>query len=193
MINVCAKASRRQWRPGAMTSVVAVDLWAGVRLAWAAALIIIISVVPSLGAARATPQIDDAAPPLVLTTLDGSTFDLAKLRGKVVMVNYWATWCAPCRKEMPKLDAFYKKYQRQGLEIVGISIDFERDLERARKVARTVAYPMAVAKAITDDGFGIPEGVPITWIIDTDGKVRDRFIEVRDELLKDIVVPLLPH
>jgi len=176
-----------------MMSVVAVDLWARVRLAWAAALIIIISVAPPFGAACATPQIDEAAPPLVLTALDGSTFDLAKLRGKVVMVNYWATWCAPCRKEMPKLDAFYKKYQRQGLEIVGISTDFERDLEKARKVARTVAYPMAVAKAITDDGFGIPKGVPVTWIIDTDGRVRDRFIEVRDELLNDIVVPLLPH
>jgi len=148
--------------------------------------------VPS-GGVRATPQIDEPAPPLVLSTLDGSTFDLAKLRGKVVMVNYWATWCAPCRKEMPTLNAFYKKYQPQGLEIVGISIDFERDSEKARKLAHTVVYPMALAKAITDDGFGIPKGVPITWIIDTDGKVRDRFIEVRDELLNEIVVPLLPH
>jgi thiol-disulfide isomerase/thioredoxin len=182
-----------QWRPGAMTSVVSADFSACLRIALAAALVVIVSVAPPFGAARATPQIDKEAPPLVLTTLDGSTFDLAKLRSKVVMVNYWATWCAPCRKEMPKLDAFYKKYQSKGLEIVFISIDFERDLEKARKVARTVAYPMAVAKAITDDGFGIPEGVPITWIIDTDGKVRDRFIEVRDELLNDIVVPLLPH
>ena len=147
---------------------------------------------PSDGA-QATPQIDESAPSLVLSTLDGSPFDLAKLRGKVVMVNYWATWCAPCRKEMPTLNAFYKKYQPQGLEIVGISIDFERDSEKARKFAHTVAYPMALAKAITDDGFGIPKGVPITWIIDTDGKVRDRFIEVRDELLNEIVVPLLPH
>jgi cytochrome c biogenesis protein CcmG, thiol:disulfide interchange protein DsbE len=143
--------------------------------------------------ANAAPDIGMSAPALVLTTLDGSTFDLAKLRGKVVMVNYWATWCAPCRLEMPKLDAFYKKYQSQGLEIVGISIDFERDLEKARKVARTVAYPTAVAKSITDDGFGVPKAVPVTWIVDTDGKVSDRFIEVRDELLKDIVVPLLLH
>jgi cytochrome c biogenesis protein CcmG/thiol:disulfide interchange protein DsbE len=159
----------------------------------AALLAVLFGFAAASGAARATPQVDEPAPPLVLSTLEGSTFDLAKLRGKVVMVNYWATWCAPCRKEMPKLDAFYKKYQSQGLEIVGISIDFERDLEKARKIAHTVAYPMAVAKAITDDGFGIPKGVPITWIIDTDGKVRDRFIEVRDELLNDIVVPLLPH
>ena len=144
-------------------------------------------------AAGAALDIGMPAPPLVLTTLDGSTFDLGKLHGKVVMVNYWATWCAPCRKEMPKLDAFYKKYHTQGLEIVGISIDFERDLEKARKVARTIAYPTGVAKSITDDGFGIPKAVPITWIVDTDGEVRDRFIEVRDELLNDIVVPLLPH
>jgi len=143
--------------------------------------------------ARAAPEIDKTAPTLVITTLDGATFDLGKLRGKVVLVNYWATWCAPCRKEMPKLDAFYKRYHSQGLEIIGISIDFDRDLDKARRVAQSVSYPMTLAKSVTDDGFGIPKGVPITWIIDVDGKVRDRMIEVRDELLNGIVVPLLPH
>jgi cytochrome c biogenesis protein CcmG/thiol:disulfide interchange protein DsbE len=143
--------------------------------------------------ARAAPNIGEVAPALVVQALDGTIFDLARLRGKVVLVNYWATWCAPCRKEMPKLDAFYKHYHGQGLEIIGISIDFERDFEKARKAAQAVSYPTAVAKAITDDGFGIPKGVPITWIIDVDGKVRDMFIDVRDELLNGIVVPLLPH
>jgi cytochrome c biogenesis protein CcmG, thiol:disulfide interchange protein DsbE len=143
--------------------------------------------------AVATPEINAAAPELVITTLDGRTFDLAKLRGKVVLVNYWATWCAPCRKEMPKLDAFYKRYHERGLEIISISIDFERDLDKARRMAQGVSYPTAIAKSIRDDGFGIPRGVPITWIIDRDGKVRDRMIEVRDELLNGIVVPLLPR
>lgn len=86
------------------------------RFAHAVALIVmIVGLAAPRNEARAEPQIDEAAPALVLTTLDGSTFNLAALRGKVVMVNYWATWCAPCRKEMPKLDAFYKKYQPQGL------------------------------------------------------------------------------
>jgi cytochrome c biogenesis protein CcmG, thiol:disulfide interchange protein DsbE len=143
--------------------------------------------------AHAAPEIDQPAPALVVTAFDGRTFDLAKLQGKVVLVNYWATWCAPCRKEMPKLDAFYKRYHDRGLEIVGISIDFDRDLDKARRMAQSVSYPMAPAKSVTNDGFGVPKGVPITWIIDRDGKVRDRMIDVRDELLDGIVVPLLTH
>ena len=176
-----------------MTALAAPRRSACARFAHAVALTVIIGFALPSGAARAAPQIDEAAPALVLTTLDGATFDLGKLHGKVVMVNYWATWCAPCRKEMPKLDAFYRKYHSQGLEMIGISVDFERDLEKARKTARGVTYPIALAKAISDNGFGTPKGVPITWIIDADGKVRDRFIEVRDELLDGIVVPLLPH
>jgi cytochrome c biogenesis protein CcmG, thiol:disulfide interchange protein DsbE len=157
------------------------------------AAMLVLWLAPMSNPASAEPEIGAAAPVLVVNELDGSTFDLAKLRGKVVLVNYWATWCAPCRKEMPKLDAFYKRYRAHGLEIIGISIDFERDLEKARKAARAVTYPTALAKAITDDGFGVPKAVPITWIVDVDGTVRDKMIDVRDELLNGIVVPLLPQ
>ena len=80
-------------------------------------------------------EIGEVAPPLVLTTLDGTSIDLAKLRGKVVLVNFWATWCAPCRKEMPTLDAFYRRHRGQDFELIGISIDFARDAARMRKVA----------------------------------------------------------
>jgi cytochrome c biogenesis protein CcmG, thiol:disulfide interchange protein DsbE len=174
-------------------SVIAAKPSAIARLTRAAAMLAIVWPAFASGPARAAPEIGETAPELIVTALDGTTYDLAKLRGKVVMVNYWATWCAPCRKEMPKLDAFYKRRRAQGLEIIGISIDFERDVEKARRAARAVSYPVALAKAITDDGFGIPKGVPVTWVIDVDGTVRDMFIDVRDELLNRIVVPLLPH
>jgi cytochrome c biogenesis protein CcmG, thiol:disulfide interchange protein DsbE len=156
-----------------------------------AAAILSLAVAPA--PARAAPEIGKAAPELVVTELDGGTFDLAKLHGKVVLVNYWATWCAPCRKDMPKLDAFYRRYHDQNLDIIGISIDRDSDLPKVRKVVAKLAYPVATLKAVTNDGFGTPAGVPITWIIDTDGKVRDMMIDVRDELLNGLVRPLLPH
>ena len=108
----------------------------------------------ALNQARAAPEIGKAAPALVITELDGQTFDLAKLRGKVVLVNYWATWCAPCRKDMPKLDAFYRSHHQQNLEIIGISVDRQGDLAKVRKVMASLAYPVAILKDITVDGFG---------------------------------------
>jgi cytochrome c biogenesis protein CcmG, thiol:disulfide interchange protein DsbE len=141
--------------------------------------------------AESAPQVSATAPALVVTELDGQTFDLTKLKGKVVLVNYWATWCAPCKKDMPKLDAFYRRHHGQNLEMIGISVDRPNDLPKVRKIAASLAYPVAVMKDITVNGFGEPEGVPITWIIDADGKVHDRMIDVRDELLSTLVVPLL--
>ncbi|HTU33415.1 MAG TPA: TlpA disulfide reductase family protein [Candidatus Acidoferrum sp.] len=141
--------------------------------------------------ACAAPEIGKAAPELVVTELNGQTFDLAKLRGKVVLVNYWATWCAPCRKDMPLLNAFYRSHSGQNLEMIGISVDRDQDLGKVRKMMATLAYPVATLKGVTVDGFGQPTGVPITWIIDTNGIVHDMMIDVRDELLKSLVMPLL--
>jgi cytochrome c biogenesis protein CcmG, thiol:disulfide interchange protein DsbE len=159
------------------------------RFAVAAALLLPASASPAFAA----PEIGKAAPALVATELDGQVFDLAKLKGKVVLVSYWATWCAPCKKDMPKLDAFYRKHRQQNLAMIGISVDRERDLQKVRKMMAALAYPAAMLKDVTVDGFGAPDGVPITWIIDADGKVRDRMIDVRDELLDGLVVPLLPR
>jgi cytochrome c biogenesis protein CcmG, thiol:disulfide interchange protein DsbE len=142
-------------------------------------------------AARAAPAMNEAAPAFVVTALDGQTFDLAKLRGKVVLVNFWATWCAPCRKEMPTLDAFYRRYRAHGLELIGISVDFPRDGAKMRKAAGAVAYPTALASDVSTDGFGPPAGVPVTYVIDADGVVRDMFIAVPNKLLHDVVIPLL--
>jgi cytochrome c biogenesis protein CcmG, thiol:disulfide interchange protein DsbE len=161
------------------------------RLTHAAATIVWLAA-PS-GAAGVAPAIGDAAPRLVVTTLDGQTFDLSSMLGKVVLVNYWATWCAPCRKELPTFDAFYHRYHAQGLEMIGISIDFPRDLAKVHKTAKTVSYPAAHAGGITDNGFGTPDNVPITYLIDTEGVVRDMFIATPNKLLHDVVVPLLPH
>jgi cytochrome c biogenesis protein CcmG, thiol:disulfide interchange protein DsbE len=142
---------------------------------------------------RAAPAIDSAAPDLVLSELGGETFDLGKLRGKVVLVNYWATWCAPCKKEMPVLNSFYRRYHEQGLEIIGISADRPQDFARMRRMSGALAYPTTTLDKISQDGFGPPSGFPLTYVIDRDGIVRDQFIDVREELLRDVVLPLLKH
>jgi cytochrome c biogenesis protein CcmG, thiol:disulfide interchange protein DsbE len=146
-----------------------------------------------LASVRAAPAINSPAPSLVLSELGGEVFDLGKLRGKVVLVNYWATWCAPCKKEMPLLNSFYRRYHEQGLEIIGISADRPQDFAKMRKMSGTLAYPTATLDKISQNGFGPPEGFPLTYVIDREGIVRDKFIDVREELLHDAVLPLLQH
>ena len=146
-----------------------------------------------MGPLQAAPSMNDAAPALVLSELGGDTFDLAKLRGKVVLVNYWATWCAPCKKEMPVLNSFYRLYHEKGLEIIGISADRPQDFAKMRRMSGALSYPTSTLDRISDNGFGPPEGFPLTYVIDRDGIVRDKFIDVREQLLRDVVLPLLQH
>ncbi|MGO8917457.1 MAG: TlpA disulfide reductase family protein [Stellaceae bacterium] len=136
------------------------------------------------------------APALAAAELDGGGFDLGALRGKVVIVNFWATWCPPCREEMPALDAFYRQYHDQGLEMIGISADRPRDRGDVVKVMHAFAYPAAMLRDAKVNGFGNPAALPVTYIVDAAGIVRavmtpDKVV-ITEESLKQAVTPLLP-
>jgi thiol-disulfide isomerase/thioredoxin len=140
-------------------------------------------------------SIGDSAPPLAVQELNGQEFNLASERGKVVIVNFWATWCQPCRQEMPALDAFYKRYHNEGLEMIGISADSRHDRSDVETMAQSLSYPAAMLNDATNNGFGDPDDLPTTWVISRDGVVRAEFtpdkILVTEKTLDQAVLPLL--
>lgn len=119
-----------------------------------------------------SPEEGKPAPGLEGRYLNGSPFDLQQLRGKVVVVNFWATWCPSCREEMPALDALYGKYHAQGLEVIGISIDDREDAEKVQAAMKEYHYPVALLDAVKADGFGRIWHVPMTFVVDRQGVLR---------------------
>ena len=148
------------------------------------------------GTPAAPVEVGRPAPALIVPRLDGRTFDLAALRGQVVIVNFWASWCSPCRAEMPQLDAFYRQHHAQGLELLGLSVDDPQDRATVAHIMKSFSYPAAMAVAAKVNDFGAPVAVPMTWIIDAKGVVRARLIAgnpVTIHSLEQLVLPLLPE
>jgi len=161
-------------------------------VAFAAAVVVVAGLAP---AAHAAADIGQTAPSLVVKQLDGPTFDLSALRGKVVIINFWATWCPPCREEMPALNAFYRRHHDQGLEMIGLSADRPHDRASVREAMQSFSYPAAMLDDSTANGFGTPSVLPITYVIDRAGVVRVRLTPdetpVTEKSLAGVVLPLL--
>ena len=147
-------------------------------------------------AAAAPPAVGQPAPALIVPELDGHEFNLARLRGQVVLLNVWATWCSPCRSEMPTLNAFYRRYHSRGLVLLGLSIDEAPDAAQVRQVMHQFSYPGALASAARANGFGDPIAVPVTYVIDAKGVIRSQLQAegpsgVSPQALEQAVLPLL--
>lgn len=136
---------------------------------------------PQFAEAMARLEAADAARQNVdftLTDLQGESWHLEELRGKVVLVNFWATWCPPCRKEMPDLQALFDKYKGQGLIVLSIS-----DEEEAKVTPfigqQNITYPVLLDPGDTVHKLYLVEGIPKSFVYDRDGKLVAQSIDMR--------------
>lgn len=131
------------------------------------------------GAAQVASTPGNLAPDFTLQTLDGKTVRLSDYRGKPVMLNFWATWCDPCKVEMPWFVDFQKQYAGQGLQILGVAMD-DASVADIQKFAKqmNVDYPILTGKDSQRDEvaslYGGVQFLPETFYIDRDGKIVDK-------------------
>ena len=129
-----------------------------------------------------TPMLKQAsiAPDFSLESIDGKNMKLSDLRGHAVLLNFWATWCSPCKIEMPWFVELQKQYGAQGLQIVGVAMD-DASKEDIAKFAKDmgVNYPILIGKESVGDQYGGVPALPETFVIGRDGKFVDKIIGLR--------------
>ncbi len=142
--------------------------------------------------------LNKAAPDFTLTSFNGQALRLSAFRGKVVLLNFWATWCAPCQMEMPVFAAWQRQYGSQGFAVIAISMD--DDAAPARRLVERLKlnYPAAMGDERLAARYGGVLGLPLTFLIDRDGAVRARFqgdtdIREIESQMKALLVPLTSH
>jgi thiol-disulfide isomerase/thioredoxin len=132
-----------------------------------------IRVAPQLRAAVGWSPAHAAEPAVSLQMLDGSTVPLGGLKGRVVLVNFWATWCPPCRAEMPGIEKVYEARRADGFTVVGISLD-QTGPQEVESFLRNhaITYPVAMGDRAAVAGFGGVSSLPTSFLIDRKGQVR---------------------
>lgn len=135
---------------------------------------------------------------LVALDLKGKIFDLKEKRGKVVIVNFWASWCKVCRQEMPILQELYNQYKKDGLELIAISIDAKSSLREVTNIAAEFNYPHSIFYQVKTNSLSEPRIVPVNYIINKKGELVARLLaeeklptkEQFEEILKPLLRPL---
>ena len=142
--------------------------------------------------AATTPLLHKEAPQFVRTDLENRKLDLRAYKGKVILLDFWATWCASCQLEMPRFVAWQSQYGPRGLQIIGISMDDDPALARKLYKKMKLNYPVAMGDEKLGQLYGGVLGLPLTFLIDCQGKVQAQFQGETDlNLIEERFKPLL--
>ena len=137
------------------------------------------------------------APAATLVTLDGQRIATSDLPGRVVILTFWATWCAPCREELPLLSAYAERHAAEGMKVLGFALDSpEDDPLKVRRAARSLSFPVGLLASSSLPGYGRIWRIPVNFTIDREGRLIDDGWKDKDstwtpERLKRVVTPLL--
>jgi thiol-disulfide isomerase/thioredoxin len=123
-------------------------------------------------ASAAGAAVDPPAPAFSLPARGGATIDLAQYKGQVVMINFWASWCVPCRQEMPLLDSIYKKYKPLGFTLLSVNVEPEQKDAESFLKQTPVTFPVVFDAKSKVSGLYNVQGMPTTVFIDRKGNVR---------------------
>ncbi len=129
---------------------------------------------PPAAAAASTTTASDGTPArldLTVKDMNGAAVRLADYKGKVIVLNFWATWCGPCQAEIPELVQTYNEYKDRGVVVLGISIDDSAETLRAYAPTKKMNYPVLLMQDDVDQAYGPIFGVPITFFIGRDGTI----------------------
>jgi len=118
------------------------------------------------------PGVYHTAPNFSRVDLNHRNVNLAAYRGKVVVINFWATWCAPCLAELPRFVKWQREYSRRGLRVIGISMDDKESPVRAAYQKYGLNYPVVMGDEKLGELYGGILGLPVTFLIDKSGKIR---------------------
>lgn len=138
-------------------------------------------------------QLEGKAPDFQLANLNGELIRLSEFEGKVIILNFWATWCAPCRMEIPHLNNLYSTYREQGLSVIGIALDPSGpEILKSFAQELNIDYPILIGNDNISDSYGGIFGIPTTFVVGRDGIIHHRFIGLAQEdvLEKDILALL---
>ncbi len=154
---------------------------------------LMVAVLTSCGGDSSSERGDDIAPDFTLKTLSGGSFTMSGTKGKVVILDFWAGWCPPCKKELPHFQALHRAYEKKGLKVIGVLVD-ARDMASVESLIQEygISYAILLGNDSVAAAYGGVRSIPTTFVIDREGRIVRKFVGYRDkEVFETVVKELL--